>query len=54
MELILKYFPNLSDTQREQFAALKALYEDWNSKINVISRKDIARHRSRDSLPRRH
>ena len=41
MELILKYFPNLSDTQREQFAALKALYEDWNSKINVISRKDI-------------
>ena len=41
MELILKYFPNLSDTQREQFAALKALYEDWNSKINVISRKDM-------------
>ena len=41
MELILKYFPNLSDTQREQFAALKVLYEDWNSKINVISRKDM-------------
>ncbi len=41
MELILKYFPNLSNTQREQFAALKALYEDWNSKINVISRKDM-------------
>ena len=41
MELILKYFPNLSDTQREQFAALKALYEDWNSKSNVISRKDM-------------
>ena len=41
MELILKYFPNLSDAQREQFAALKALYEDWNSKINVISRKDM-------------
>lgn len=41
MELILKYFPNLTDTQRTQFAALKALYEDWNSKINVISRKDM-------------
>lgn len=42
MELILKYFPNLSDTQKEQFAALYDLYTDWNSKINVISRKDIA------------
>ncbi len=41
MELILKYFPDLSDTQREQFAALYDLYTDWNSKINVISRKDI-------------
>ena len=41
MELILKYFPNLSDKQKEQFAALYPLYTDWNSKINVISRKDI-------------
>lgn len=41
MELIQKYFPNLTDTQREQFGMLKALYEDWNSKINVISRKDM-------------
>ena len=41
MELILKYFPNLTDTQRLQFAKLKELYEDWNSKINVISRKDM-------------
>lgn len=41
MELILKYFPQISDTQREQFAALYDLYIDWNSKINVISRKDI-------------
>lgn len=41
MELIEKYFPHLSDTQRSQFAALKALYEDWNAKINVISRRDI-------------
>ncbi len=41
MEIILKYFPNLTDTQKAQFAALGTLYEDWNSKINVISRKDI-------------
>lgn len=41
MESILKYFPNLSDRQKEQFAALYDLYYDWNSKINVISRKDI-------------
>ncbi len=41
MELILKYFPNLSDRQREQFAALYELYGDWNSKINVVSRKDF-------------
>ncbi len=41
MELILKYFPNLTDKQKEQMAALKDLYIDWNAKINVISRKDI-------------
>ena len=41
METILKYFPNLSDRQKEQFAALYDLYYDWNSKINVLSRKDI-------------
>ena len=41
MENITKYFPNLSDRQKEQFAALYDLYYDWNSKINVISRKDI-------------
>lgn len=41
MDLILKYFPDLTDTQKDQFAALKPLYEDWNSKINVISRKDM-------------
>ncbi len=41
MDLILKYFPNLTDRQKEQFAALYDLYTDWNSKINVISRKDI-------------
>lgn len=41
MDIILKYFPNLSDKQKQQFAALGELYTDWNSKINVISRKDI-------------
>jgi 16S rRNA (guanine527-N7)-methyltransferase len=41
MELINKYFPNITSEQRERFAALDALYRDWNSKINVISRKDI-------------
>ncbi|REG90004.1 16S rRNA (guanine(527)-N(7))-methyltransferase RsmG [Winogradskyella sediminis] len=41
MKLILKYFPNLTNTQIQQFEALERLYNDWNSKINVISRKDI-------------
>lgn len=41
MELIDKYFPNITAEQRERFAALDGLYRDWNSKINVISRKDI-------------
>lgn len=41
MEQILKYFPNITEEQRTQFAALYDLYTDWNSKINVISRKDI-------------
>lgn len=41
MDIILKYFPNLTDEQRKQFEALYELYIDWNSKINVISRKDI-------------
>ena len=41
MELILKYFPDLTEEQKRQFAALYDLYLDWNSKINVISRKDI-------------
>jgi 16S rRNA (guanine527-N7)-methyltransferase len=41
MEIILKYFSEFSETQLQQFAALEELYKDWNSKINVISRKDI-------------
>ena len=41
MELILKYFPNLTEDQIEKFSKLEALYQDWNLKINVVSRKDI-------------
>ena len=41
MDKILKYFPEITERQKEQFAALLPLYEDWNSKINVISRKDM-------------
>ncbi|MDE0535947.1 16S rRNA (guanine(527)-N(7))-methyltransferase RsmG [Tenacibaculum sp. L6] len=41
MELIKKYFGNLTETQLEQFSKLQELYQDWNLKINVVSRKDI-------------
>ena len=41
MEEILKYFPDISEKQKQQYAALYDLYKDWNEKINVISRKDI-------------
>ena len=41
MQIIDKYFSNLSQKQREQFQSLDALYREWNNKINVISRKDI-------------
>ncbi len=41
MELIQRYFPELSERQILQFEQLKALYQDWNLKINVVSRKDI-------------
>jgi 16S rRNA (guanine527-N7)-methyltransferase len=41
MEPIVKYFPNLDDHKSAQFAALKPLYDDWNAKINLISRKDM-------------
>ncbi len=41
MEIIHKYFKNLSETQVAQFSKLQELYEDWNLKINVVSRKDI-------------
>ncbi len=48
MDIIHKYFPNLSEEQVDQFAQLPALYADWNAKINVVSRKDI------DALLERH
>ena len=41
MEIIKKYFKDLTDTQIEQFSKLQELYKDWNLKINVVSRKDI-------------
>ncbi|OIQ18166.1 16S rRNA (guanine(527)-N(7))-methyltransferase RsmG [Lacinutrix sp. MedPE-SW] len=41
MELILKYFPNLTEDQIDKFEKLSHLYQDWNLKINVVSRKDI-------------
>jgi 16S rRNA (guanine527-N7)-methyltransferase len=48
MELIHKYFPDLTETQVSQFAQLEELYKDWNAKVNVISRQDI------DTLYERH
>ena len=42
MEKILKYFPNITPEQKRQLEMLGPLYEDWNAKINVISRKDIS------------
>lgn len=41
VELIFSYFPGLTETQQQQFVELGELYTDWNSKINVISRKDM-------------
>ncbi|TSE07481.1 MULTISPECIES: 16S rRNA (guanine(527)-N(7))-methyltransferase RsmG [Aquimarina] len=48
MDIILKYFPNLTEEQKVQFSKLGELYAEWNAKINVISRKDI------ESLYERH
>ncbi|MCQ2251858.1 MAG: 16S rRNA (guanine(527)-N(7))-methyltransferase RsmG [Bacteroidales bacterium] len=41
MAMIAQYFPNITETQRRQFAQLEKLYPEWNEKINVISRADI-------------
>lgn len=48
MDVVLKYFSDFTDKQLQQFGTLEALYKDWNTKINVISRKDI------DSLYEKH
>ncbi|MFC4688418.1 16S rRNA (guanine(527)-N(7))-methyltransferase RsmG [Epilithonimonas pallida] len=48
LDLILKYFPDITSEQKNQFAELETLYKDWNEKINVISRKDT------DSLYEKH
>jgi len=48
MDVILKYFSGFTQTQLNQLKALEGLYKEWNSKINVISRKDI------DSLYEKH
>ena len=40
-ELVLSYFPELTEIQKEKFASLEGLYREWNEKINVISRKDM-------------
>ncbi|HAF29866.1 MAG TPA: 16S rRNA (guanine(527)-N(7))-methyltransferase RsmG [Bacteroidales bacterium] len=48
MDIISKYFPGLTEKQNKQFQLLQSLYEEWNNKINVISRKDI------DQLYERH
>lgn len=48
MYIIQKYFPDLTEEQNRQFLLLQSLYEEWNNKINVISRKDI------DQLYERH
>ncbi len=48
--LIEKYFPDLTPLQRERFAALPALYAEWNAKINVISRKDMEHFQERHVL----
>ncbi len=48
MQIIEKYFPELTDLQRQRFAALEGLYSDWNAKVNLVSRKDI------DNLYERH
>lgn len=50
MEVIQKYFPKLSTRQLEQFSMLKSLYEEWNAKINVISRKDMEQFNTRHLL----
>ena len=51
IDLVKKYFKNLTNQQQQQFTELSGLYEFWNRKINVISRKDITRLYERHVLP---
>ena len=53
MQTILKYFNDLTPKQTEQFSALQEVYNDWNTKINVISRKDIDALYEKHVLPSR-
>lgn len=50
MDLILKYFPHLTENQIQQFKQLEPLYADWNAQINVISRKDFSEFYERHVL----
>jgi 16S rRNA (guanine527-N7)-methyltransferase len=50
MDIIRSYFPDLSDAQLAQYDRLQSLYEDWNAKINVISRRDIGELKTRHIL----
>ncbi len=40
-DLIIRYFPDITERQKQQFESLGALYEEWNARINVVSRKDM-------------
>ncbi len=51
INLVEKYFKNLNNTQQQQFTRLSGLYEFWNRRINIISRKDISRLYERHVLP---
>lgn len=50
IELLTQYFPEISEEKKEKFAALQPLYEEWNAKINVISRKDMDQFEERHLL----
>ncbi|MGB3464831.1 MAG: RsmG family class I SAM-dependent methyltransferase, partial [Cyclobacteriaceae bacterium] len=50
IELLSQYFPEISEEKREKFATLQPLYEEWNARINVISRKDMDQFEERHLL----
>ena len=49
-DLIIKYFPDITERQQQQFESLGALYKEWNARINVVSRKDMEHLYSRHIL----